>query len=174
MTSSANEGTQIHHRVLKVSWVCWGDEACRRFPQSPPAGRTIDRILKIEQARENAAGIRFDERQRSIKSEHGDSIGSVTADSGQRLQCFGLRREGAFVLFSDDSGTTMKIACPGIVAQPLPGVENVAFPGLGESLNGRETPEPSNIVRDHGGGLSLLEHNFGEEDGVGIAGVAPR
>ncbi len=38
----------------------------------------------------------------------------------------------------------------------------------------REPPEPLIIIRDNGGNLGLLEHEFGDEDGVGIASLTPR
>jgi hypothetical protein len=36
-----------------------------------------------------------------------------------------------------------------------------------------ETAEPLIIIRDNGGNLGLLEHELGDEDGVGIASLAP-
>ncbi len=37
----------------------------------------------------------------------------------------------------------------------------------------REAAEPLIIIRDNGGNLGLLEHELGDEDGVGIASLAP-
>ena len=33
--------------------------------------------------------------------------------------------------------------------------------------------QPPIIVRDDGSSLGLLEHDFGDQDGVGIVGLAP-
>ncbi len=67
----------------------------------------------------------------------------------------------------------MKVACPRVITKALPSMENIGFSRAGEGPNGGETAEPSIIVRDHGGGLSLLEHYFGDQDGVGVVGAAP-
>ncbi len=37
-----------------------------------------------------------------------------------------------------------------------------------------EAPEPVIIIRDNRGNLRLLEHDLGDEDGVGVASLAPR
>ena len=52
-------------------------------------------------------------------------------------------------------------------------MENIGFSRTGEGSNGGETAEPSTIVRDYGGGLSLLEHYLGDQNGVGVLGAAP-
>ena len=52
-------------------------------------------------------------------------------------------------------------------------MENIGFSRVAERPNGTETAEPSIIVRNHGGGLGLLEHHLGDQDGVGIFGAAP-
>ena len=67
----------------------------------------------------------------------------------------------------------MKVARPRVITEALPGMKNVGFSRTGEGPNGGKTAEPSIIVRDHGGDLSLLEHYLGDEDGVRVEGAAP-
>ena len=67
----------------------------------------------------------------------------------------------------------MKIARPRVITETLPGMENIGFSRTGERPNSGETAEPSIIVRHHGGGLSLLKHYLGDQNGVGIVGAAP-
>ena len=67
----------------------------------------------------------------------------------------------------------MKIACPRIVTEALPGVENIGFSRAGKRADSGKTAEPSNIVRDYGGGLGLLEHDLGDEDDIGVVAAAP-
>ena len=52
-------------------------------------------------------------------------------------------------------------------------MEHTGLGGARERPNGGETAEPPNIVRDHGRGLGLLEHDLSDQDGVGVAGAAP-
>ena len=76
-------------------------------------------------------------------------------------------------MFDNQFCAAVKIARPRVITETLPGVENIGFSRTGERPNGGETAEPSNIVRDHSGGLSLLEHYLGDENGVGVLGAAP-
>ena len=67
----------------------------------------------------------------------------------------------------------MEIASSSIIAQALPGVQNVRFSRSGKRANSGEAAQPPIIVRDNSGGLGLLEHDFGNEDGIGVAALAP-
>ena len=71
-------------------------------------------------------------------------------------------------------GAPVKVTRPGIITEPLEGVEDLGFAGLSKRPDGRETAEPSIIVRNDSRGLGLLKHHLGNEDGVGILGAAPR
>jgi hypothetical protein len=52
-------------------------------------------------------------------------------------------------------------------------VQNLVFGSCGQSSEIRETPHPFIIIWDDDGDLGLLEHELGNEDGVGIGGAAP-
>ena len=67
----------------------------------------------------------------------------------------------------------MEIAGSRIIAQALPGVQYVRFSRRGKRADSGETAQPPIIVRDNSGGLGLLEHDFGNEDGIGVAALAP-
>ena len=67
----------------------------------------------------------------------------------------------------------MEIAGSRIIAQALPGVQYVRFSRRGKRADSGETAQPPIIVRNDGSDLGLLEHDFGNENGVRIAGLAP-
>jgi hypothetical protein len=67
----------------------------------------------------------------------------------------------------------VEIAGSRVIAQALPGVQNVRFSRSGKRADGGEAAQPPIIVRDNSGGLGLLEHDFGNQDGIGIAALAP-
>src|SRR3982751_4752831 len=53
-------------------------------------------------------------------------------------------------------------------------MEQVWFVGLGQRLDIGEPLQKSMIVRDHSGDPRLLQHYFGNPDGVWVAGFPPR
>src|SRR3954463_6054707 len=77
------------------------------------------------------------------------------------------------MLLPNGPGSRVEIACAGVVAESLPGMEDVVFRRDGEGGEIREAPEPLIIIRDHRRDLGLLEHELGNKDGVRIGGAAP-
>jgi hypothetical protein len=61
-----------------------------------------------------------------------------------------------------------------VVTQPLPGVQDAGFGGARQNSEARKSTQPFIIIRDNGSNLGLLEHELGDQDGVWIAGIAPR
>src|ERR1700719_791760 len=68
----------------------------------------------------------------------------------------------------------MKIARAGVVPKSLPRMQNFGFRCGREGREIREALQPFIIKRTDGADLRLLEHDFRDEDGVGILGFAPR
>ncbi len=67
----------------------------------------------------------------------------------------------------------MQIPSSRVIAEALPRMEDVVFRSPGQGGEIREAAEPLIIIRDNGGNLSLLEHELGYENGVGVASLAP-
>ena len=67
----------------------------------------------------------------------------------------------------------MKISRSHIVTEAFPGAQNLRFSRTGKRADGGKPAQPSIIVSDDGSRLGLLEHDFGNENGVRIAGLAP-
>ena len=67
----------------------------------------------------------------------------------------------------------MQVASSRVIAEALPRVQDVTFRSPGQGGEIWEAAEPLIIIRDNGGNPSLLEHELGDEDGVGIASLAP-
>ena len=66
-----------------------------------------------------------------------------------------------------------EIARARVVAQSLPGVQDVVFRCSRERGEIRESAKPLIIIRSNGRDLGLLEHQLGDENGVRIARAAP-
>ena len=67
----------------------------------------------------------------------------------------------------------MKISRSRIITEAFPGAQNLRFSRGGKRADGGKPVQPPIIVRDDGSSLGLLEHDFGNHDGVGIVGLAP-
>ena len=74
---------------------------------------------------------------------------------------------------ADLAGGGMEMAGPAVIAESLPGMQNLALGGGSEGREIGEAPEPFLITRRHGGHGGLLQHELGDENGVGIARPAP-
>jgi len=143
------------------------------LPELFPASGSIDRAVKGKQARQNASSVGFDNRNCLIKGERRDGIGRVTTDTGQFIGCCEIARKSASMARLDGFRNRMQIASSRVIAEAFPRMQDVAFrrPGQGDEI--REATEPLIIIRDNGGNLSLLEHELGDEDGIGVASLAP-
>ena len=67
----------------------------------------------------------------------------------------------------------MKISRSRIITEAFPGAQNLRFSRGGKRADGGKPVQPPIIVWDDGSSLGLLEHDFGNQDGVGIVGLAP-
>jgi len=67
----------------------------------------------------------------------------------------------------------VKISRSRIITEAFPGAQNLRFSRDGKRADGGKPAQPPIIVRDDGSSLGLLEHDFGNENGVRMAGLAP-
>src|SRR5678815_4044904 len=67
----------------------------------------------------------------------------------------------------------MQVTNARIVAETGPCVHDLGFLRGSKSAEVGKSPHPSVIIVDDGGNLCLLQHDFGDEDGVGIHRAAP-
>ena len=169
----ADEGAQFHERGVMPASVSARQEARGRRPEMLASRARVDGRLQVEQTGEDAGDVCFDDWSRSVEREGGHGVCRVTANARQIPNRFHVSRERAAMFFRNGDGGGAEISGAGVVAKTLPGVENVVFGGGGERGEVGEAPEPLIIIRNDGGDLGLLEHEFGNEDGVGIGGAAP-
>lgn len=130
---------------------------------------TFEKVMEID-----AADVGVDEGGGGVESEATDGAGSVGADARVFLEFFGVRRKLAIVCCFDLLGGALQEAGAAPVAKARPGGEEVGLGGGSESGGGGELLKKLVVFRNDAGDLGLLEHDFGDEDGVGIASVTPR
>ena len=77
------------------------------------------------------------------------------------------------MIFRDRDSRRPQISGARIIAEALPGMENIILGGGGQDSDGRKAPQPFIIIWNDSRNLGLLEHEFGDENCVGIGGSAP-
>jgi hypothetical protein len=145
----------------------------RPFPKYSPTPVRIDRFARIEKPRKHASCVRFDDRNSLIEGKAGKGASSVFADPGELLQSVDCSRELSTMPIHDHFCCRVEISRASIIAEALPRPKDFVFRSFCERGDIRKSAQPFMIVRNDGGDLRLLEHDFRDEDCVRIAGLAP-
>ncbi len=126
-----------------------------------------------EDASQDARDVPVENRARLVEGDAGDCPGGVSANAGKREDVVKVFREPALVLRDDLLRGSLKIADPRVIAEPFPKFVELAGRRLGGGPNRRQLAHPAFPIRDDGFDLRLLEHDFGNPDGVGVMRAAP-
>lgn len=168
-----DERAKIDQGGIETGGVAFGNEMRRVIPKFFAASAEIDFLGNIEEAGNQPARVRFDNGDGSIESESGDGVGGIAADTGKFTNGIDVAGKDSTMSILHDFGGGMEMARAIVIAEALPGVKDCVFGGMSEGGDIREQSEPFIIIGNDGRDLGLLEHDFGDEDGVWIAGAAP-
>lgn len=126
-----------------------------------------------EKACGHADDVSVENRPGLVEGDAANRAGGVAANARQGENIVEVSGEISAVFRDNNLGGALQIADTGVVAETFP--EFVEFGGrrAGGGLNRRQLAHPTFVKRDHGFDLGLLEHDFGNPDGVGIVGAAP-
>ena len=94
-------------------------------------------------------------------------------DAGQRRHLFDALWKEPVMGLNDLSCGTMEVSCTCIVTKARPQSEHFIQFGLGKIIEGGQCFEKAVEVGDHGGHLSLLEHDLRHPDPIRILGLLP-
>ena len=169
----ANERAQINKRGIKTRCIASGNKLCGALTEFFAAERRINRGPHVKQAGEQARGIRFDNWNRLKKSKSRDCVRRIAANARQFANRRDIAGKDSPVSILHDLGGGMKIPGAVVIAEALPGVENIVLRSARKRIEIRESAKPFIIIRDYGGDLGLLKHELGDQDRVRIAGFAP-
>jgi len=129
--------------------------------------------LNIEKSRRQAGNIRIDDGNRLIERETRDGIRRVATNPGKRLKWGHVSRASSPVFCQNGLGRGVQIARASVVTKPLPGVQNIALRSASQRVKIRKAPEPSIVIGQNAGNLSLLKHEFGNENCIRVPRVTP-
>ena len=104
------------------------------------------------------------------EGQGGDRPRCVRSDARQASQGVEVVRNPASVVAHDRDGRRPQGQRPPVVAEPAPGAEDGSGCCLRKRLDRRELDEEAGPVFGRAGGLGLLGHGLGHQDGVRIAG----
>jgi hypothetical protein len=108
-----------------------------------------------------------------IECDTADGAGGVTADAGQCQHSVEFAREFAVALFHDNLGSALHVADAGVIAKAFPEFMDFFRSGFGQGADVRQSLHPTLPIRQDGFDLGLLEHDFGDPDGIWIASPTP-
>ena len=115
----------------------------------------------------HAPHVRVHRQHRLAPRETGDGVRGVPADSGK------LRQVARPPDPRDDPGRLVQGDGTAVVAEPLPGADDVAARRRGQRFGIRPAIEPRQVARDDALDLRLLEHDLGDEDRVRVSRLPP-
>ena len=170
----AEQRAEFHEGGGVETPAAFWEQCFRGTPQDRGPFRSVDGLVQIEQAREDAGDVGVDGGDGEVEGETRDGSGGVATDAGQARDRGGIGREDAAVFGDDLPRGAMEISRAGVVAETLPHAEHLGFGRGGECGEIREPREPAFVKWDDGGDLSLLEHELGNHDGVRIVRAPPR
>ena len=144
------------------------------LPKHLPARFGIDRSAQIEKPRQNATGVRFDDRNRLIEGKAGHCVRGVFPDSGKLSHLLDFAREVSAMSIHNRFCGGVEISRASVIAEALPHSKHFAFGSARQRGEVGKPAEPVVIIRDDGDDLRLLEHELGHENCVRIVRPAPR
>lgn len=100
---------------------------------------------------------------------HDDGSG-IGADAGEGEQAAVGGGESSVKLLTDVLGALVQQMRAAVIAQALPVVEDGCEWGVGQRVDGGKGLHEALVVGDDSGDGGLLEHDFGQPDGVGVLG----
>ena len=154
-----------------------GRLANERFSESPEccAGFLLTRIFgDAEEAGEHADHISVENRRRLIESDAEHGAGRVAANAGQGDKIIVFFRKTSAVPIHDHSRGPLQIIGACVIAESFPELQHFFSSSARQRLHRRQFAHPASPVGNDRLDLRLLEHDFGNPDGVGVSRAAPR
>jgi hypothetical protein len=117
--------------------------------------------------------VAVDDSDGLVAGDAGDGGRGVGAYAGELAETMCGSGHSAAMVGEDGLSGCVEHAGTAVVAEAAPEGKNVLLVGFGEGLNRRKALEEGGIALDDYGDAGLLEHDFGDPDGVWIGGLAP-
>ncbi len=165
----ADQGAQFHERLIEHAGPLVGDQALGGLPEALLRRGRFQILAPGQPARQHALGVGLDDRRGAIEGEGEDCPRDVPADPRQGPDRLRVVGEGPAVLPDDLTGRRVEVACPAVIAQPLPHLEDLDLVRLGQRRDRREPRDEPREEWDHRRDRRLHQHHLRHQHAVGIA-----
>ena len=98
----------------------------------------------------------------------------VTSYAGEGFKLPDTCRKSAAMYLHNSYGKFLKTQCATVVTHSFPGFDDIRGPRPGEFFQGGKSLEKQGVFRQNSRDLSLLQHDFGNEDPIWIVFSSPR
>ena len=172
LARQADGRPQLHHGLVPVARPLAVEQLLRAV-----VVRAVAAVLgaaQREEAREDAAHVAVDHRQRPIVGDREDGARRVEPDTGHGEGGLDRVGEPAPVAFRHVLRAPVQVAGAVVVAETGPCRDRLLLGLLGEGGEGREAGEEPLEVRRRGLHRRLLEHHLGDPHRPRLAGAPPR
>lgn len=166
---------KLHDGGIEGAGILGRDEVVRPGPELVSGLRGVDGGPMVEEPGEDARNVGVHNGGGAVEGKGCDRACGVAANAGEGCEKDGIGGKPAVVFGEDHAGGLLQVAHAVVVAEPFPLAEEFCFGGGGEGGEVREGGEKAfeaSVLQNCGNG-GLLEHDLGNEDGVGIGGAAP-
>ena len=168
----ADEGAKFHECLVEVAGVMMGEQSVGQGPKMALGEGGVDVVFAGGPAGEDAHDVAIDEGLCLLIGNGGDCASGVFPDAGQLEEVLNVLGNLLVVVLEDEVGGSVEVSCAAVVAQTLPGGEDLLLGCLSEGGEGGEKLNEAIEIRDDGGDLCLLKHGFADQDMVGIGGLS--
>ena len=165
---------ELHHGLVERTGVPRREDRSEGRLQ-PVAHAPVPHVAFLAgPAGDDPDSVRLEGDLGAAERDRRDGPRDVRPDAGESLELGGGRRETAPALPHDPSRGFVEVVRAGVVAGPLPELEDPPSRGPRERLEGRERREEPLEVGTRLGDPRLLEKDLGDPHPVGVPVPAPR
>ena len=169
----ADERAKFHHGLVVRPGLCGRQQLLRQGGDAGGGLFFLDRRIHVEDPGDDPFHIGVHAGHGLLEGDAGDGGRGVRPHAGQGGDILPLPGEAPAVHVADAAGRRQQVAGPGIVAQPLPGMEDLLLRGGRQGFRRGEALHPALEIADAPIHLRLLEHDLRDPDLVGRVGPAP-
>lgn len=157
---------QVHQRGGVAATTFFWKKGSGRLMEKFFPGSCGDVFVKIKKPGDDALDIGVQYRNRLVECECRNCRRRVGPDSRQREEEVEVVRNAAAELRENRLGSAMEIPSAGVVSKTFPVFHDILLRCGREGCDIRKSLHPSLKIRLHGGDGRLLEHEFGNQNGI--------